>query len=142
LLVVRNQGYGGGQMSNELRIILPWLHKDLSSNSRKHWSQTAKLVASNRAQAKIMTLAELNGACIKTWQEAQAIEVIITFCPPDFRHRDKQNMPANKTLKAYLDGIADALQVDDNKFKPIFMFGDVVKGGEIQIIASQAGGGE
>jgi crossover junction endodeoxyribonuclease RusA len=54
------------------------------------------------------------------------IPIEITFYPPDKRHRDADNMVAS--IKAGLDGIADALKVNDRQFLPTFVFTDEVKG--------------
>lgn len=112
-------------------IYLPWLDPTLSSNARVHWSQTAKAVARARRDACVNTLSITNSAKRAVAASLDKIDIKVTFYPPDNRRRDKQNMPANKTIKSYLDGIADALGIDDNKFNPSFAYGDVVKGGEI-----------
>jgi len=54
------------------------------------------------------------------------IEIEITFYPPDKRHRDADNMVAS--IKAGLDGIADALRVNDKRFLPVFKFKEEVLG--------------
>lgn len=40
------------------------------------------------------------------------------FYPPPMSRPDIQNMPA--TMKAYIDGIADAMGCDDRHFQPMF----------------------
>jgi crossover junction endodeoxyribonuclease RusA len=42
------------------------------------------------------------------------INVTLTFYPPDRRHRDMDNMLAS--CKAGLDGLSDAIGVDDSKW--------------------------
>lgn len=57
------------------------------------------------------------------------------FCPPDRRKRDIQNMPA--TQKPYIDGIADALSIDDATFKVAWPeeFGTVADdGGSVLVV--------
>jgi crossover junction endodeoxyribonuclease RusA len=54
------------------------------------------------------------------------IPVEITFYPPDKRHRDADNMVAS--IKAGIDGLADALKVNDKRFLPTFKFEEQVLG--------------
>ena len=54
------------------------------------------------------------------------IPIEVTFYPPDKRHRDADNMVAS--IKAGLDGLADALKVNDKNFLPTFVFKEEVKG--------------
>jgi crossover junction endodeoxyribonuclease RusA len=61
-------------------------------------------------------------------------EVMFTFYPPDNRRRDIQNMPG--MMKAYIDGIADAMGCDDHGFRPHFpsQFGATTPGGMVKVI--------
>jgi crossover junction endodeoxyribonuclease RusA len=59
------------------------------------------------------------------------IPLRVTFCPPDKRHRDRDNCIA--MCKAYMDGIADALVVNDRRFEPTYAWGDVVKHGAVLV---------
>jgi crossover junction endodeoxyribonuclease RusA len=54
------------------------------------------------------------------------IEIEVTFYPPDRRPRDADNMVA--AIKSGLDGVADALNVNDKRFLPSFKFTDTVMG--------------
>jgi crossover junction endodeoxyribonuclease RusA len=94
-------------------ILLSWPSKPLWQNSRCHWAAKAKAVAQARKDA-FHTALEAGIGMMPTgegWQHYLSFD----FCPPDRRKRDLQNMPA--TQKAYIDGIADALKVDDATFK-------------------------
>lgn len=51
------------------------------------------------------------------------LRVTLTFCPPDNRHRDLDGMQSN--MKHALDGIADAMGVNDRMFRPHSDWGDV-----------------
>jgi hypothetical protein len=98
-------------------IILPWPPKELSPNyrSRSHWPKT-------RATKKARGWARL--ATLENKPEIPAegdIRLVATCHPPTAHARDGDNL--NASLKAYLDGIADALKVNDSRFKlqePIF----------------------
>ena len=61
----------------------------------------------------------------------ERLEVLYLVTPPDRRKRDCQNMP--HMLKAYIDGIADAMGCDDNGFRVRYpdRFDHTVKGGAI-----------
>lgn len=90
-------------------LTMPWPPSGLSPNSRLHWAKTAKLKKQLRAawwaQAKAQGATKLPDA---------PLNVSLTFYPPDRRARDMDNMLA--ACKAGLDGLADAIGVDDSKW--------------------------
>jgi len=106
-------------MTNTVR--LPWPPKELSPNAKLHWAKKAKFTKSYRHTAWALSLE----AKLRASKEG-LIEMDITFYPPDKRHRDYDNMVAS--IKAGLDGLADALQVNDRQFRPTFKFSDEIKG--------------
>jgi hypothetical protein len=59
----------------------------------------------------------------------------ITFYPPDHRHRDDDNMVGS--FKSYRDGIADALGVNDRRFRPRYVFADPEKPGRVEVSFSR-----
>lgn len=59
------------------------------------------------------------------------IPVTITFCPPDKRKRDRDNMIGS--FKHGQDGLAMALGVDDARFVPTYLVGEVIKGGSVVV---------
>ena len=63
-------------------------------------------------------------------QETYALN--ITFIMPDKRRRDRDNLLASS--KCTLDGIAQALGVDDNNFEPIVLRRAFDKGNAAMII--------
>lgn len=94
-------------------ILLPWPPKPLWQNRRCHWAPRSVAVAKSRTDAYFAAL-EAGLKRMPTgegWQHHLSFD----FSPPDRRKRDLQNMPA--TQKAAIDGIADALKVDDATFK-------------------------
>lgn len=108
-------------------IIFSYPHKDLSPNSRIHWAPKAKLKKSAKEEAYFATLA----AKAKV-PASEKIAVWIDIYPPDRRKRDVDNVLAS--LKPHLDGIAEALGIDDSRFVPYpYILGEVVKGGKIRI---------
>ena len=105
---------------------LSWPVKQLSSNYRGHWAPKTKAVQAYRAEAW--------GRCgIKHPKGQDGWKLEFRFCPPDKRRRDCHNMPA--MMKAAIDGISDALGVDDSTFTCTFpsQFEEPVKGGRVHV---------
>jgi crossover junction endodeoxyribonuclease RusA len=113
-------------------IVLPWPDKGLSPNARLHWSKLAANKKQARHDAHILATMALS---LKQRRDIAAregrIDIVIRFYPPDARLRDDDNMVAS--FKAARDGIADALGVDDRRFRPIYQFMDPEKPGRIEV---------
>ena len=110
-------------------ILLPWPCKELSPNTRCHWAVKAKAVKSYRSAAGWATKAsgyKIHGN--------GPIDLHIGFYPPDNRARDLDGMLSS--IKAGLDGIADALDVNDKRFTLWIERCAKIKGGEVRIIIS------
>jgi crossover junction endodeoxyribonuclease RusA len=113
-------------------ITLPWPDKGLSPNARLHWAPKAKLKAAARQFAMVSTADAMNYYERRKFASDESkIPMTITFYPPDKRLRDDDNMVGS--FKAYRDGIADALGVDDRRFKPHYFFEDAEKPGRIEV---------
>lgn len=91
-------------------VTLPWPMKELSPNARVHWARLAKAKKSYRS------------ACFWLAKEAKlqapaegVIRIEMAFYPPCRRTRDEDNLLAS--MKSGLDGLADALAVNDSRFK-------------------------
>jgi crossover junction endodeoxyribonuclease RusA len=115
-------------------ITLPWPDKRLLPNARVHWAAKAPVTKKARHDACYATyeaagagMRELRGRATK----ADKIELEVRFYPPDRRRRDDDGMVGS--FKAYRDGIADALGLDDNKFRPHYFFEDAAKPGRIEV---------
>lgn len=91
---------------------LPWPDKNLNPNKRLHWAVLAKAKKQYRQICCAITLQAKISVC-KTGEDPIFLEVL--FCPPDRRHRDYDNMIAS--MKSGLDGVADALGVNDRRFR-------------------------
>ena len=102
-------------------IYLPWPPKELSPNANLHWAKKAKYKKAYRHTCWVLTLESK----VKVSTDGK-IPITVTFYPPDKRHRDADNMVAS--IKAGLDGVADALKINDRQFLPTFQFTDEVKG--------------
>ena len=104
------------------KVILPWPPKELSPNATLHWAKKSKKKKEYRTACWALALE----AKLKAPEGDGKIEMEVTFCPPDKRHRDADNMVA--AIKSGLDGVADALKVNDRRFLPKFIFTDSVMG--------------
>lgn len=102
-----------------LAFFIPYPSKDLSPNSRGHWSKLARARKKAKQEAYYLALE----AGVKRI-EADRVNVKVTFFPPDNRRRDIDN--AISSCKAILDGISLALGVDDSKFNLTFAWGGTV----------------
>jgi len=91
-------------------VTLPWPSKNLSPNSRKHWG---KLAAAKRAYRTACGWAATASGLRRI--DADALHVKVTFCPPDNRRRDLDNMLSS--FKQGIDAVAEAMGVDDYGFE-------------------------
>ena len=109
-----------------MNVTLPWPPKDLSPNARIHWSRRSKAAKAYRRACHVLTLE----AGIRGVDWAGDIHLWIDFYPPDRRHRDDDNMVA--AFKAGRDGMADAMGLDDKRFR-IHPFVKSEIGGRVKI---------
>lgn len=93
-------------------IILPWPPKILGGNGRGHWAAKHKAVKAARAEAAKATLA---AGC--KLSNPVTVYLHVKFIPPGNYNYDDDNLIHR--FKAYRDGIADALRLDDFHFKTI-----------------------
>jgi hypothetical protein len=106
-------------------IELPFPPASLSGHAKGKWWNTSGIVAKHREWAKLAT------------QDAQLavpgegdIRVIATFYPPN-RRGDRINFP--NRMKAYWDGVAEGLGVNDSRFIPTYHFAEPVKNGRVVV---------
>jgi crossover junction endodeoxyribonuclease RusA len=123
-----------------LLVCLPWPPKQLSPNARVHWAVKAKVAKSYLLTCWWMTsyavrhhAVRTDRRTVETWDR---IGVAVQFCPPDLRSYDVDNMVAR--LKSGLDGVADALGVNDEKFQLTPQMGAKVKGGAVYLRITEA----
>lgn len=116
-------------------IELPWFPKHCHPNarSRSHWPRTR---ANKRARADAWAATKAAvPPCFKP--DPGPIALILAFYPPTAHSRDDDGLIA--ATKAYRDGIADALGINDSLFRvrpPII--GEPVKGGKIVVTLEAA----
>lgn len=97
------------------RLVLPWPPKELNPNKKSHWSIKAKFAKSYREACYLLTKQHLAQG---NWQELPKegdLHFWLDFFPPDKRHRDDDNVI--RMFKAGRDGIAEALGVNDRRFR-------------------------
>lgn len=120
-----------------MRIVLPWPDRRLSPNARIHWRAKAPVTAKARKDAVYLTYDAMPMGAREVRQHFAGegpISYQVTFYPPDKRHRDDDSMIA--MLKAARDGIADALGVNDRRFKPHYFFEEPSKPGRVEVVIS------
>jgi crossover junction endodeoxyribonuclease RusA len=110
-----------GELSDAL-IELPWPAPCLSANARVHWRRKSAATKIHREWAYFAALEA------RPKHPNGDIPVSVTFYPPNNR-LDRANMP--HLVKAYFDGIADAMKINDRRFLPSFHFAEPVKGGRV-----------
>ena len=111
-------------------IELPFPSSLLAGQNNKHFWKTRPVTNQHREWARLATLA----AGIVAPEGAGDIRVSVTFYPPN-RRGDRVNFP--NRMKAYWDGIADALKVNDSRFLPTYHFAEPVKGGRVVIVIGE-----
>ena len=96
-------------------ITLDWPDASLSPNRKngKHWTATSKAKDHYKLCAHSMTIQ----ACYTYAPPTVPFRLVITFVPPDNRRRDLDNLLAS--IKPGIDGIAQALEIDDYVFEQI-----------------------
>lgn len=93
-------------------LTLPWPGTALSPNSRVHWARLAKAKKMYRHLCWALTLE----------QEARVtgdgpLRLELTFFRPSRRSMDRDNLLAR--MKSGLDGVCDALKIDDKRFATV-----------------------
>lgn len=111
-------------------IRLPWPPAVLNPNSRVHWHVKAKAAAAHKSDCRYLC----QGQDIRAlgWDRAA---VRLTFCPPDRRRRDRDNMLAS--CKALIDAVAAAAGIDDSRFELTIAVGEPVKHGCVVVEISR-----
>jgi len=101
---------------------LTWPDRRLNPNARVHWALKARIVKAEKLTAALQ--AKVAGLGHGMY-ESPHVEIV--FCPPDRRRRDLDNCLAS--CKAMLDGIAEAIGVDDSLWRISMEWGPVHPGG-------------
>lgn len=94
-------------------ITLPWPPKELSPNARIHWARLSKIKKKYRADCWALT----KGQNVAALPAAGNLRLELDFYRPQRRAMDRDNLLAR--MKSGLDGVADALGINDARFEPI-----------------------
>lgn len=98
-----------------LSLTLPWPSADLSPNARVHWAVRSRAVKSARDYGWGMVRAAMGPLGIPHGSWRGPITAEYTFHPSIERTRDDDGLIGR--MKAYRDGMARALGVDDHGFR-------------------------
>lgn len=96
-----------------MKLTFPWFLKELKPNHSSHFMQKAKAKAIYRAECARITQEALETQDV----DRESKELQFTFYKPNRRHMDADNMLA--AMKSGIDGMCDALGVNDKQFKRI-----------------------
>lgn len=97
-------------------IVLPFPPASLSGHAKGHWRGKSAFTRHQREYARYLT--EEAGLTVP-----ETGDILIHFhFVPDSRRGDRVNFPIR--IKAAVDGIADALGVNDSRFLPSYSFGE------------------
>jgi len=112
-------------------IVLPWPDKALSPNSRVHWAQKAKAVKNARGFGRLAAMGAKYNAQTFAGYEGK-LHLWIDYYAKTRNYPDADNCLS--ASKAYLDGIADALGINDRRFvHHPFVKDETLKGGKVVI---------
>ena len=106
-------------------VKLPWPDKRLNPNARVHWSVLGRV----KADAKTSAWAITREAGHSTMEGP--VTLSLRFCPPDRRGRDIDN--AFASMKAAIDGISQAIGIDDKHFGYSIAWGEPTPGGAVHV---------
>lgn len=95
-----------------IEFMLGWPPSDLSPNKRLHWAKLAKVKSMYREACWAMALEQTR--IYKTSVPTGNLHLVLEFVPPDRRSYDRDNLVAR--MKSGLDGVADALKINDKQF--------------------------
>lgn len=117
-----------------IEITLPFPASALMPNRarRNHWAQKAGYAQAARMTARVETLNTAEHGELPTFSRHERIPLRLEFYPPNLRPRDLDNLLA--AMKPSLDGVCDALEVNDKMFCPIVLdWGKVERGGKVVV---------
>jgi hypothetical protein len=121
----------------EYVVRLLWPHPGLSPNSRLHRIAFAGVKRLAKANASACALADIGLAGRVELRGASALDVTMTFHPPDNRKRDDDNLIAS--MKAARDGIAATIGVDDGKWRVSYRMAEPVEHGCVLVALAAIG---
>lgn len=91
-----------------MKLYLPWPPSALSPNARVHWAVLSRHKNKLRQAAKVETTLQKRGQTLDVDAE---LHMTLIFVRPNKRSYDRDNLVAR--AKAAIDGMCDALSIDD-----------------------------
>lgn len=104
---------------------LPWPPSSLSGHNKGSWRGKGGVVAKHREWARNATFAAKPPV-----PATGDIRITFRFVPPN-RRGDRTNFP--NRLKPAIDGIADALKVNDSRFLPTYDYAEPQAPGWVEV---------
>lgn len=116
-----------------MNLSLPFPHKALWPNGRAHWATKSREFKSHKNWAYYALREQLDRRGLgREYAPPDRVGWSVTIHPKTAHAIDDDN--ARASLKAYQDGLALALGVDDKQFNaPFLTFGEPIKGGLVRI---------
>jgi len=109
-----------------IEVVLGWPPTDLSPNARKHWAVVAKAKKQYRRDCYSVSKEQLKKYKKETENIPERLVLEMTFIPPDRRSYDRDNLVAR--MKSGIDGLADALKINDKRFVRIRILQEIPYG--------------
>ena len=100
-----------------IEVVLGWPPTDLSPNARKHWAVVARAKKQYRKDCYSVSKEQLKKYKKETENIPERLVLEMTFIPPDRRSYDRDNLVAR--MKSGIDGLADALKINDKRFNTV-----------------------
>ena len=99
-----------------IEVVLGWPPSDLSPNARLHWAKLARAKKQYRQACLSVTKEQLKK--YPKYNDLPEVLVLeMTFIPPDRRSYDRDNLVAR--MKSGIDGLSDALRINDKRFNTV-----------------------
>lgn len=111
-----------------LRLTLPFPPASLSGHAKGNWRAHHAETQKQRQAAYVTTLAAMKG--VRPEIPEGDIPIRFRFVPPD-RRSDRTNLPGR--LKGAIDGVADALSINDRRFRPSYEFAEPERPGRVEV---------
>jgi crossover junction endodeoxyribonuclease RusA len=113
-----------------MKIDLPWPPQETHPNCRKHWAVKMRAVRNYRRNCHVATMVQMQSKSHAV--PAGDLQLTLTFHPKTNRKRDIDNLIAQ--MKAGLDGVADALKIDDSRFRKVAgTIGEQLSPGKVEV---------
>ena len=117
-----------------MKIVLPFPPSSLSGHTNGAWYNKNRVVATFRAESLHLTRNAKRAFDYKVPPQGDIL-ISFLFIPPN-NLSDRTNFAGR--LKPQIDGIAEALGVNDKRFLPSYHFAEPEKPGRVEVIISPA----